>query len=164
MATFDTPAFGPYTATYGAADIGLIEGPHNLSSINHAVDRRAGRFGDSVVSGIYTGGDNFVQFVLKEWTAAVKTILYPWGTIGQSGVIGRAMEDLAAALVLTAIDGTPAKTNGPVTRTYPLAILVPEHNLEVLCGNVERNVPIVMRCYPAEVTPGSNELQWFADT
>ncbi len=161
---FDTPGFGPYTVTYNSVDIGLMEGPLTNSSINHGIVRRASRYGDSGISGIYTGGDNFVQIILKEWTTAVKSILYPWGTIGQSGVIGRALEDLASALVLTAIVGTPARTNGPVTRTYAKALMTEEHNLDVLMGNVERNVPVVLRCWPTEVTPGSSELQWFVDT
>jgi len=147
-------SFGPYTAAYGASgsevDIGLLEGPKRIQISGHARDVRADRFGDSVIDGIFRGGDCFILIVVKEWNAATKAILWPFSTdLGLTGKIGRSMTDMAKSLVFTAIPGVPAATLGPATRTFPSAIFAPEHNKEVIMGNEERNVPLVLRAYPA---------------
>lgn len=169
MPNITTQSFGPYTLKYGTSgsevDIGLHEGPVRMQITSHARDVRADRFGDSVLDGIYRGGDCFLLFVLKEWDAAAKAAMWPFDTdLGLSGKIGRSMTDVAKSFVLTAIAGTPAATNGPATRTFAKAIFSPEHNKEVIFGNEERNVPLVLRCYPTEVTAGDSVLRWFTDT
>ncbi len=159
---FATFAYGPYTATYNGNAIGEFEGSLEHFQTGHAREYRSSRFGDSVVGGVYTGVSCIFLARLKEWTAFTKAALWPFDSLlGDSGVIGRAMEDMALQLVLTAVTGTPAATNGPVTRTYPLAILMPEHNQQVLLGTEQRDVPLVFRIYPTEV---SGELRFFTDT
>ncbi len=161
----DTSAFGAYTAKYDGTDIGLTEGAMTSSQQFHATDRRADQYGASVISGIYTGADVFLQLIMKEWTTGPKKVVDRLdATPGQSGIIGRAMEDEAKILLLEAVVGTPARTNGPVTRTFAKAIFAPEFNIELPMGNVERDIPIIFRIYPTEVTPGTSELQWFVDT
>jgi len=167
---FGTWAFGPYTVDYTPAGgektaVGLLEQHITMNQPAFAQDVMASRYAESVIDGIYRGGNVFVQLILKEWKTGSKNVMWPFdATLGQSGKIGRAMSDIAGSLLLTAIAGTPAANNGPATRTFPLACFSPGHNKEVLFGNVERNVPIIMQCYPAEVTPGDSELQWFSDT
>jgi hypothetical protein len=160
---FATFAYGPYTATYGGNSIGEFEGSLEHFQIGHAREYRASRFGDSPVGGIYTGMSCLFMARLKEWTAFTRAAMWPYDTLlGDSGVIGRAMEDMASILILTAVAGTPAATNGPATRTYPLAILMPEHNQQVILGTEQRDVPLVFRCYPQ--IKGGVELNCFTDT
>lgn len=164
---FDTSAQGPYTGVYGTPPVamGLFEGPIRTTHQPHAIDRRADQFGQTVISGVYTGGDVFCSLTLKEWQAGVKSIINVFdSTPGQSGIIGRFMEDMAEVLKLTAVPNTPAATQGPLTRTFNLAIVSPESNVETLLGNVERNIPIIFRCYPEEVSPNTAEVFWFTDT
>jgi hypothetical protein len=161
---FATFAYGPYTATYNDLPIGEFEGSLEHFQIGHAREYRSSRFGDSPVGGIYTGMSVFFMGRLKEWTAATRAAMWPFDSLlGDSGVIGRAMEDMALALVLTAVAGTPAATTlGPATRTYSKAILMPEHSQQIVLGTEQRDVPIVMRCYP--VIQDSVELRCFVDT
>ena len=162
---FGTWACGPYTATYNGNDVGLIEGVWRHQQTAEAADIRSGRFGDSVIDGIYRGGNCFAVAVFKEWTANIRRMLWPFDTVlGDSGKHGRSMVDMSSVLLLTAIAGTPAATAGPATRSFPRAIFSPGHNKEVLLGNEERNVPIVFRCYPTVVTPGDTDLRWYTDT
>jgi len=165
---FATWAFGPYTGVYGSSptDIGLNEGPHRFIQIAKGANITPNRFGDSVVDGIYRGGNCLIQMSLKEYTAGVKKIIWPFSPtdLGLTGVIGRAMSDIAQQLVLTAISGTPAATNGPVTRTCPLVVFAPEHNMELIMGNDERNIPLVCQVLPALVSAGTSQLRHFTDT
>lgn len=170
---FGTWAFGPYTATIATnadgstpVDIGLNEGPHRFIQIAKGANITPNRFGDSVVDGIYRGANCLIQMSLKEYTAAVKRIIWPFSPtdLGLTGIIGRANSDIGRQLILTAISGTPAATNGPATRTCPLAIFAPEHNMELIMGNDERNIPLVCQILPALVTAGTSQLRHFTDS
>ena len=165
---FATWAFGPYTAVYGSSptDIGLNEGPHRFIQIAKGQNITPNRFGDSVVDGIYRGANVLFQCSLKEYTAGVKKLIWPFSPtdLGLTGIIGRAMTDIAQPLVLTAIANTLAATNGPVTRTCPLCVFAPEHNMELIMGNDERNIPLVAQCLPALVTASTSQLRHFTDT
>lgn len=162
---FATFAYGPYTATYNALSIGEFEGSLEHFQTGHAREYRASRFGDSPVGGIYTGMSCFLLARLKEWTAATRAAMWPFDSLlGDSGTIGRAMEDMALQLILTAVVGTPAAVNGPLTRTYPLAILMPEHNQQILLGTEQRDVPLVFRIYPSVIASVPDELRFFTDT
>lgn len=156
-------AFGPYLATYKGSGLGGLEGTPRFSMSGEAQDIRASEFGESVVDGVYRGGNAFLLLVLKEWNPATKAAMWPFGAdLGLSGVIGRSMVDMAGVLLLSAVAGTTGATKGPVTRSFPLAIFSPGHNKEVLFGTEERNVPIVLRCYPTKAATAT--LRWFTDT
>lgn len=164
MATF-TQAAGAYTATYKGSDIGIFEGALRQNKTSHAQDVLAARFADTVMDAVYRGGNVFQIIVVKEWTAAVRALLWPWDAeLGVTGVHGRMASDVAGVLVLTAIVGTPARTQGPVTRSYPLAFLSPEHNVDITFGAEERNIPIVMRCLPTVATLSTGNARHFTDT
>ena len=170
---FGTWAFGPYTATIATdsdgstpVDIGLNEGPHRMIQIIKGHNITPNRFGDSVVDGIYRGANVLVQMSLKEWTAAVKRIIWPVSPtdLGLTGIIGRPTSEYSRQLILTAIANTPAASAGPATRTIPLVAFAPEHNLETIMGNDERNLPLVCQCLPALVTAGTSQLRHFTDS
>jgi len=165
MAAFGTFATGSYHASYKTNALGLLEGSPREQMVSHAQDVRASQYGDSVIDGVYRGGDCFVILTVKEWISASKVAMWPFNAdLGLSGIIGRLSADIAGALLLTAITGTPAATAGPATRSYPLAILMPEFTREITFGTEERNVMLTFRCLPTEVSANTAQLRWFTDT
>lgn len=170
MAQFGSFAYGPYTATWNAENIGLFDGPVRLQHKVFGKPIKCDRYGDTTVGGIYLGKDIFVALILKEWTTAIKNLLFcqSAGAIGDAGLIGRAMEETssgqAAQMVLTAVAGTPAATHGPATITIPRITIAEGQDLDFLLGNVERNIPIILRAFPAETTTGSGLLRFLTVT
>ena len=166
MAFFDADfSFGAYGAAYGGKEVGLLEGIVKFQQTAHAQDVRCSRYADSVIDGVYRGANAFITLQIKEWNADTKRIMWPFNTedLGTSGIIGRSMFDMAKPLVLTAVQGTPAYLKGPRTRTFPRVIFAPEHNIEVIFGAEERNVPILLRVFPVVDNPASAILRWFTD-
>ena len=164
-----TQSVGAYSATYAPLganpiDIGTFEGSLRENRTMHAQDVRASRFADTVLDGVYRGGNVFQIVVIKEWTEIVRDAIWPFDEeLGNTGIHGRMLTDIAGIIVLTAIPGTTAAVNGPATRTYPLAILSPEHNTEITFGNEERNIPVVFRCYPT-ITVATSIAVHYTDT
>lgn len=167
---------GPYVATYdrptgtGAVSIGLVEGPRALQRVNEVQDMRTDLFGATVIDGVYRGGQCFVSMIFKEWNDNTKDALWPYDSDfgGHGDPVGRLQSDIAGVLLLTAVPGTPAaEDHGPLTLSFPLAILAPQNNISVSLGSVERNVPILFRCYPDGVVSaggGVNDIRWFTET
>jgi len=159
---------GPYAATWNATDIGLMEGPirHQQSVI--ALPIRASKFGQEVIDYILQGtGGIFAAFMLKEWNTNTKAALWPFGTTqGITNQRGLLLNVFAKPLVLTAMASTPAATEGPVTRTYPLAILLPGHTLDYTLGPVERNIGVIMCALPEQetISAGAFGTRHFTDT
>lgn len=159
-----TQAVGAYSATFKAVTIGTFESSLRQNKTMHAQDVLASRFADTVIDGVYRGANVFAIAVIKEWTEAVRDAIWPFDEeLGNTGIHGRMLTDIAGALVLTAITGTPAATIGPVTRTYPLAVIAPEHNTEITFGNEERNIPVVFRCLPT-ITVSTSVAVHYTDT
>ncbi|MFI4874760.1 MAG: hypothetical protein ACIALR_05465 [Blastopirellula sp. JB062] len=163
MATLAPFVAGPYAATYDAS--GAVEGTPGQSAgarnfgivdmfrISRTVEGEdiAGTnlYGKSVIDSIYSGGNMFLTVTLKSWPTHIKDVLWPFGTnFGDIGTIGRAMSDLAGAIVLTPTTGTPAAANDAKIRTFGKAIISPQHNLELINGPINRETPIVFRLYP----------------
>lgn len=162
---FLTQSVGPYTATFDAVTLGDFEGSIREQFTAHGQPVRASRFGESIIDGVYRGGDCFVLMSLKEWIAGTLDAMHPFdANMGESGVIGRLMSDIAAALVLTAVTATPAAATGPATRTYSKALFTFEHSREIVFGSEERNVPVTFIGFPTEQSATTSELTWFTDT
>jgi hypothetical protein len=158
-----TPSFGAYTWKWNGTPMGFIEGVPELIGVGEAIDRRSGLTGSSVVDGIFTGGQHFLNLIVKDWTPTTQALIWPFGAQGRSGRHGRAMTDLAKAIVATAVPGTPAATNGPKTRTFPMACYAPGFNKRVKFGLEERNIAITFRIYP-QVDDSTGDLTWFTDS
>jgi len=182
--TLGTFASGPYLATYDASaavvgtpgqaanpaarDLGLVENVHRVQRSIQAEDiRGTNLYGEMVIDSIYQGGNCFVLFTIREWKSYVRDILWPLGSqFGDVGTIGRMLSEMAGKLVLTPLEGTPAAANDGHVITFGKAILAPEHNVEIQYGPVPRDVALVFRCYPYEVTdPVTSEkkLVWFEE-
>lgn len=164
--TGDFP-IGPYTATWNSNSIGLLEGVvrHSESAIGLPI--RAGLYGQSVLDYILQGASMFVTIVVKEWNSNTRAMLWPFGT--SMGIVHEAGFLLGAGayakqLVLTAVSGTPAATEGPTTRTYPLTIPLPGHSLDATFGAVERNIPVVLAVLPEDNSGGDQKLKFYTDT
>ena len=148
MSLVTTPAYGPFVNTWGGTTMGLNEGPYVINKQAHARDVRAQQHGDSVIEGIYAGGECFVTCTPKEWNTVALDAMWPFdANFGEIGSVGRLMTDIGKALVLTPVAGTTAAANG-YTWTFNKAIIAPEHTLEIIKGCEEHNVPIVMKAYP----------------
>ena len=169
-------AWGPYTATYdnkdggGAVDMGLIEGPARVQQTAEATDVRSDLHGESVIDGIYQGGNPFLLMTFKLWKFTIHTAgnnqdyLWPFAEMGHSGVHGRSMVDLAGIIVLTAVAGTTAADKGPKIRTANFAMYSPKHTSEHVMGNAERDVLIVFRLYPElDGVISLAKLKWYKD-
>lgn len=156
---------GPYQATFNGTGIGLMEGPirHQQNIIGLPI--RASLWGQHVIDYIMQGGGVFAVLVIKEWKAGSKAVLWPYNSSqGIFPVVGELMNQYFKALVFTALAGTPAATEGPVTRTYNLAALLPGHNLDVTFGPGERNVPIVLGMLPEQNSSTVGQAKYFVDT
>lgn len=156
---------GPYEATWNGVSIGLMEGSMHSQEQHIALPIRASLWGQTILDYINQGAACFVVFVLKEWNAGAKGALWQaGGALGTVDEAGLLMNTKAKPLVLTALAGTPAATKGPVTRTYPLAMLLPGHNLDTTFGPEERNIPVVMVALPEPYSSGSKKAKFYTDT
>lgn len=170
-------AWGPYTATYnnaaaaGITDMGLVEGVRRFQQTAEGTDVRSDQYGETVIDGIYQGGNMFSLMAFKLWNSTIhakdgtQDYLWPFDAMGASGVHGRSYVDMAGSLVLTAVVGTLAATNGPDIRTASLACYAPKHTSEHVLGSAERDVLIVFRLYPTIVsTVALSTVTWYVDT
>lgn len=156
---------GPYTVTYNAKALGIVEDAPALEFTN-SVDRITGdNLGDSLQDGVYRGGNCFIDMVLQEFNAAgALEAFWPWSDdAGEVGIIGKLLNDFDAALVLTAVAGTSAAAVGgwsPFTATH--AVLAPGFPIRLLFGSRLRNVPIRFQLLPYDSGGGNNV--WFIPT
>lgn len=156
---------GPYQGTYNAQSIGLMEGPirHQQSPIGLPI--RASLWGQNILDYIIQGGGVFVVLVLKEWNTNTKLVMHSQNA--SHGIFmeaGKLYNTFCYQLVLTALAGTPAATEGPVTRTYPYCAVLPGHNIDVTLGPVERNVPVVLAVLPEQDSTNTGRAKYFTDT
>lgn len=158
-----TFAPGYYAMTYDGADCGLVEGVRRLRRKSKGQPISADKWGDTVIDGVYRGGDCFLQVTFKEWTSTVRGILWPYDAdFGDIGQCGRLWSDLAKAIVLTAQSGSPAATNGPATITANLAMIAEENDIEISLGNEQRDVSVLFRLLPYNISTGREA--WFTVT
>ena len=168
-----TFAFGPYTATYtpstnasgsglGSTDLGLVEGVRILEMTPAGKYLQSDYYGPGTdVEGIHQGGNCAISMTFKEWAAIHKAVIWPFGTMGQVGQVGRQHTDLAGALVLTAVSNTLAYTNGFKTITANLALITANQATSVTLGTDARDVPVTFKLFPYM---SSGNLVWFTTT
>ena len=163
---------GPYTGTMAiaglnsgaATDIGLMEGPIRHQQNVMGLPARCSLYAQNIIDYIMQGAGVFVVITVKEWDAGAKALMHPFNAShGIFPLTGVLMNTFFGQLVLTALAGTPAATEGPVTRTYPLAAILPGHNLDVTFGPVERNVPVVLGVLPEQNSSTVGQPKFFTD-
>ena len=105
------------------------------------------------VDGIHQGADMTMRFICEEQTAGPLRAFWPWSPtatasytfadFGRLGTIGVIDTTTAKNIVLTAIAGTSAATNGPSTLT---ALVIPtEQTQEMVMDTSLRKFPIELR-------------------
>lgn len=157
---------GPYTMTYNAVTVGLVnESGKTLKYQYFGKDMRADLYGLTVIDQVYQGARCFLgPIFFKEWTTANKKIFWPYPqaapVMGALGTPGTLESDNAKQIVLTVVAGTPAATLGPTTLTAPLAILAKSNDVSVLFGCDERDVPVLFELLPYD--SGSGVIKFFA--
>jgi hypothetical protein len=155
---------GPYQVTYKGTDIGLMEGVIRHQQNLIALPVRTSLYGQTIIDYIVQGGGVFAVLTVKEWDAGAKAVMWPFNAShGIMPITGTLLNTFFGELVLTALAGTPAATEGPVTRTYPIAGLLPGHNLDVTFGPVERNVPLVLTVLPEQNSNTVGQPKFFTD-
>lgn len=162
MAALGTFAPGYYTQTLDGDDCGLVEGVRRLRRRFKWEPIRADKWGDTTIDGVYRGGDAFLSVVFKEWKAPVKTKIsnmFVPADLGAVGEVGELITTFCKPIVLTAQAGSPAAAAGPASLTASLAILAPDNDLELLMGNLQRDVPVLFQLIPYD---DSGTLRWFS--
>ncbi len=160
---------GRYTATYNSVTLGIVENGYTLRYRFHERSiNQTSHYGDSKIDGIYRGGDCFMVFTVKEWTANIRAMLWPWvaqSTVadwGKFGQIAQLASAVAKVLVLTPQSSSPADTAGaPLTFTANLSKFSPENDANILMGPDQRDVPIMLDLLP--FNDGSVD-RWFTIT
>ncbi len=148
---------GPYVWTYGGAALGSMEQTPILEWVPSQESIVSDQYGDTIIDGIYRGGNMYMTLVLNEYNAAgALAAFHPQSaTLGAVGTPGVLMSTFSAALVGTAIAGTNASTN-PATWTATGAVLAPGNNIQLLFGTRKRNVPIRFILFP--FSSGGNQV------
>lgn len=152
---------GQYTVTYNGVTIGQLESGINIIQQSIVEPIRGDNLAESDQDFAYQGGNVFAELQSLEYNAiGVAAAFWPYGSLGVVGLPGRLGQDLAKALVLTAVAGTPAAAT-PATLTASKAILRPGQDLRLLFSPKLRKVPLVLQLLP--YTSGGNNV-WFTTT
>lgn len=153
---------GPYGAAWGSGptSLGMSEDGVRLRQQVSKQLITSDSYGDSVIDGVFRGGQVFMTMVGIEYAAAVAA-MWPYGALGVMGQVGRLDfgSSVAQQAVLTAVSGTTAST-APATLTA--AQTAPDENLnaELQFASRARYVPVSLRCYPYS----SSGVRWFSTT
>lgn len=162
----DTFIAGRYSGTYNSVDVGVTEEGYEVQQDAKAqLISPSDAYGDAIIDFIYRGGDCYLQFESKAYKAGSITPFWPFGAIGlmvaTAGPIGRLASDIAAAMVLTSVSGTPAVAS-PATLTGTKAILAPNNPARLMFNSKLRTVPVRLLLLPYDATGGN--IRWFAIT
>lgn len=190
---------GPYNATYNAIAIasptGSVGFPNSMTTdgFTLTVDSKAeliqqtDQFGDSILDGIYRGGNCFVDFESKTFIQGSMNPFWPYANLGILSTsalpVGRQMSMVASAFVISALGGTPAVpgvnagagvaaayvnlSTPPVgiapmaigTLTAPSSCLPPDANHKLLFTSRLRTVPCRLVLLPTVLT--GSTVGWF---
>lgn len=151
---------GGYTATISAKALGQTAEGYRL---DHRFFKRlitGDAEGDTIQDSVYRGRDQRISFRLIEaLEAGIAELVEPYaatpGTPGTQGTVGimdiqnsgGVSTPLAKQLILTAIAGTSAATDGPATITFPLVIISEDFPVDVLYAPNLREIPFQGRVY-----------------
>ena len=161
MALFTIIA-GPYTATWSAVSTGTTEDGfrvrHQVSKLLITGDAH----GDSVIDGVYRGGNVFISFTGLEYNSLI-AIFNPYGAIGIQGQVGRLDfgSSISKPMILTAVAGTTAVAD-PATLTASESIISENSASDIQYASRNRTVAIEMRCILYDT--GGAAIGWFTTT
>ncbi len=156
MPILETFVASRYTGAYNGVDVGICEEGYELSTTSSAeMVEKSDAYGDSVIDGVYRGGNYFLQFMTLAYTKGTNPF-WPYSTMGQMGVIGRMLSDIATTMSLTAVLNVT-----PNTLTASKSILAENFDAKLLYTSRLRKVPIRLRLLPYLV---SSSPVWYTMT
>jgi len=170
---------GRYSCSYdppgavAAADMGIMDDGYELAlAFAKELIQGTDAYGDSVIDGVYRGGQCFWSGISKEYKAgslnaalpynsdAVGGVFAPTGaTFLGPGLIGRLDSNIAGILIATATASTPAAAS-PATLTGTFAIAAENFDLRLAFTSKHRRVPFRLRFLPYLDTA----IKWFTTT
>lgn len=144
---------GAYTSTYGGNALNYTKSGYNIhATVKAEKVEETDQGGLTLLDYIYRGAQVSIDAIFKVFTAfsAGGTGFVPWqwgATLGNvyssSNPIGRLASASAAALILTAVTGTPAAGAGLMaTLTAALAIVSPDNDMTLVLNSIGRDVPL----------------------
>lgn len=150
---------GRYTATWNALAMGQAAEGWRISTEYFKRLVMGDAAGDAPQNAIYRGRGQMIEYVLIEAAkAAIATLVEPYGSIWQLGVIGQVdvgygtggdtVTGASKQLVLTSITGTPSYIQGQATITLPLSIIAENYPVSVLFAPNLKEIPMRQRVYP----------------
>jgi len=141
---------GRYSATWNSLACGLAkdDGYRLIEEPKEQAINRSDAYAQTMIETLHQGVDWSIVFTMIEYdSAAVSTIVSPWGALGTLGVISQLGSAIAKPFVLTSTVGTPAAAS-PATLTATLAKLSPRTNTEIGFGPNGREVPVRLDLLP----------------
>lgn len=156
-------AAGPYQLRYNAdaapgpaagkglawRSLGIVERVTQWRRMLLAEPLQHSSLGKSTLDAIYQGSECRLSFTLKEWTPAVRDLLWPFGaTWDDVGPIGRTLAEFAGRLELTAATGSTAHEHGPRRIVFGQAIIAPGEAIEIPLSAEPREIRVTMLCLP----------------
>lgn len=171
---------GRYSSTYdpagagaGVVDVGIVERGYELQiSFSKKLITNTDAYADSVIDGVYRGGNVFWQTTMLEYKIGSLNVALPYNddatndvfaptgaTFLGPGLVGRLDSNIAGSYVVTSTTGTPAVST-PATLTATLAIIAENFNINLFFGPEERKIPLRLRFLPYSDT----FTKWFSTT
>lgn len=153
---------GAYAGTYSATAMGLTREGFRLRFNPHKrlIDK-SDQYGDTVLDAVYRGMSVFLTLQAIEYKAGVTGPAWPYAALGVMGTVGRLDSNIAAAVVLTAVAGTPAAA-APATWTGSKCILGDNNNVEWVMDSSNRETPIGFRVYAYD--SGAGVIKFWTET
>jgi hypothetical protein len=149
---------GQYTVTWNAVPLGIMQGDEGVPSIVHRASARmvenSDAYGDSQIGGVYRGARGRYMSRCLEYMTGTIAAMWPWGpAVGDVGIVGRDIYELAAPLVLTKVAGQSVNLI-PATLTAAKAILAPDFDINLRYGPLVREVALEMILFLSGAQPG----------
>lgn len=165
---------GPFSATYGAKPLGVVDG--GFEHIWQALfeDIRVDSY-KGLLNGVFTGIDMTIRTILTEldWglsgnTSAVRDMIWPFDAtvqadLGKVTTTGVLMSTFARPLVLTPCPGTLAASRGSTTGgtlatiTFPLVVISADP-VSIKYANEWRKCPVTLIVLPNEASSSGSGL------
>jgi hypothetical protein len=153
---------GAYTGTYGGVAMGITDEGYTLQwETKVQAIEKSDVYGEMMIDGVYRGSNWFFQTEFIEYKSGPVSAAFPWGAFGVQGVIGRLMSDVAASMILTDTDSTPAATF-PATLTATKTILAPGSSPSAQFNSRLRTMPVRLVMLPVDT--GSGVMKNFTTT